>query len=191
MPLNDYYHTLGLNAGADLDEIKKAFREKAKKYHPDLNSQPNAQEEFIRVHTAYEMVLAHLRGKSSRTFAEEPISFAAAEVAMRRQAMKNRAENYARMKYEEFVRECEAYHNSPYSWVFKLLYYGLYYLYLFCAMLFVFIPLWAGYEGGIGFFLLCSPLFILSYFTVRMANGWKKEIDPLFSPMESNEEKAT
>jgi hypothetical protein len=185
MSLTDYYKELGIDGGADAEEVKKAFRQKAKRFHPDLNSAPGAQEEFIRVHTAYEMVMAHLEGKRSKAFYDEPVSFAAAEVAMRRQAMKNRAENYARMKYEEFVKECKAYHNSPYAWVFKILYYGLYYLYLFCAMVFVFVPLWAGYEGGIGFFFICSPLYVLAYLTVKMANGWKKEIDPLFEPLSS------
>lgn len=181
MTLAEYYSTLGLSAGAGSDEIKRAFREKAKQFHPDLNKSPGAQEEFIRIHTAYEVTMAHLAGKTQRALYEEAVSFAAAEVKMRREAMHNRAENYARMKYEEFIKECEAYRNSPYSWVFKILYYGLFYLYIFCAMVFAFVPAWAGYEGGVGYFLLCSPLFILSYFTVRMANGWKKEIDPLFS----------
>jgi curved DNA-binding protein CbpA len=181
MTLVEYYRVLGLQAGAERDEIRKAFREKAKLFHPDLNKSPGAQEEFIRIHTAYEITMAHLQGKYHQALRQEPVSYAAAEVKMRREAMKNRAETYAHMKYEEFIKECEAYHNSPYSWVFKILYYGLYYLYLFCAMLFIFLPLVAGYEGGIGFFFLCAPLFVLSYFTVRMANGWKKEIDPLFN----------
>ena len=183
MTVIEYYRLLGLDTGADADEIKRAFREKAKQYHPDLNPAPGAQEEFIRVHTAYEIAMAHFRGKSIHSLNEQPVSFAAAEVAMRRQAMKNRAENYARMKYEEFVKECEAYHKSPYAWVFKILYYGLFYLYLFCAMIFLFVPLMAGYEGGIGYFFICTPLFVLAYFTVKMANGWKKEIDPLFGPL--------
>lgn len=162
--------------GCDADEIRKAFREKAKLYHPDLNADLDAHEDFIRVHTAYEMAIGHLNGKYRDSRPEQPVSYAAAEVAMRRAAMKNKAEYYARMKYEEFVKECEAYRNSPYSWVFRLLYYGLYYLYLFAPMVFVFVPLWAGYEGGIGYFLICSPLLILSYFTVKMANGWKKRL---------------
>jgi hypothetical protein len=183
MTVTEYYSLLGIHAGADAFEIKRAFREKAKQLHPDLNPSPGAQEDFILVHTAYEIAMAHFLGKGRKNLYDQPVSFAAAEVAMRRQAMKNRAENYARMKYDEFVKECEAYHNSPYAWVFKILYYGLFYLYIFCALVFTFIPLMAGYQGGIGYFFLCSPLFVLAYFTVKMANGWKKEIDPLFSPI--------
>lgn len=181
MTLFEYYRVLGLNANADRDEIRKAFREKAKQYHPDLNASPGAQDEFILIHTAYEITMAHLQGKSHKDLREQPVSFAAAEVKMRREAMKNRAENFAKMRYQEFVKECEAYHNSPYSWVFKILYYGLFYLYIFCAMLFIFVPVLAGMEGGIGFFFLCTPLYVLAYFTVKMALGWKKEIDPLFN----------
>lgn len=180
MSPQECYKLLGLNPGAGADEIRKAYREKAKLFHPDINHESNAQEKFILIHTAYEFAIDNLNGKRSNLSSDNPMSFAAAEVAMRRAAMKNKAEQYARMKYDEFVKECEAYQNSPYSWIFRILYYGLFYLYLFCAMLFVFIPLWAGIEGGIGYFLICSPLLVLSYFTVRMANGWKKEIDPLF-----------
>jgi DnaJ-class molecular chaperone len=105
MTVIEYYRLLGIQTGADADEIKKAFREKAKMYHPDLNHEPGAEEDFIRIHTAYEIAMAHVLGKHRRVYAEQPVSFAAAEVAMRRQAMKNRAENFARIRYEEFVNE--------------------------------------------------------------------------------------
>jgi hypothetical protein len=51
------------------------------------------------------------------------------------------AANYARMKYEEYVRETELYHTSPYAWIFRILYYGLFFIYLFCAMVFASIPI--------------------------------------------------
>ena len=38
----DYYETLGIGRGANQDEIKKAYRSMAKKYHPDMN--PGDQE---------------------------------------------------------------------------------------------------------------------------------------------------
>ena len=180
MTIIEHYAILGIHPGAAEEEVKKAFREKAKRFHPDLNKDAGAHDEFIRVHTAYEIAIAHLHGKNAMQNQPQPVSFAAAEVAMRRQAMRNRAENYARMRYEQFVKECEAYHTSPYSWIFRILYYGLFYLYMFCALLFAFVPLWAGYAGGAWYLLICSPLFVLTYFTVKMANNWKKEIDPLF-----------
>ena len=50
----DHYKTLGLKSGASLDEIKQAYRELAKTYHPDVNKEPGAEEKFKEVKNAYE-----------------------------------------------------------------------------------------------------------------------------------------
>lgn len=52
----DYYASLGINRGADQDEIKKAFRAKARKVHPDVNKSPNAIKEFQEIQQAYEVL---------------------------------------------------------------------------------------------------------------------------------------
>ena len=53
----DYYEVLGLKKGASADEIKKAYRQMAKKYHPDLNpGDKEAEAKFKECNEAYEVL---------------------------------------------------------------------------------------------------------------------------------------
>ncbi|MBU3851643.1 MAG: molecular chaperone DnaJ [Candidatus Paralactobacillus gallistercoris] len=50
----DYYEVLGISKDASADEINKAYRKLSKKYHPDLNHEPGAEEKFKEINEAYE-----------------------------------------------------------------------------------------------------------------------------------------
>lgn len=52
--LHDYYKVLGLNHNSTSEEIKKAYRQKAKIFHPDVNASSNAGEDFRIITEAYE-----------------------------------------------------------------------------------------------------------------------------------------
>ncbi|RLG01743.1 molecular chaperone DnaJ [Thermococci archaeon] len=49
----DYYEILGVDRNASKEEIKKAYKKLARKYHPDVSSDPNAEEKFKEVSEAY------------------------------------------------------------------------------------------------------------------------------------------
>lgn len=56
MKFKDYYDTLGLARTATAAEVKRAYRKLARKYHPDVSDQPDAEERFKEVQEAYEVL---------------------------------------------------------------------------------------------------------------------------------------
>jgi curved DNA-binding protein len=56
MQYRDYYEILGVTRGADADEVKRAYRKMARKFHPDVSKEKNAEEKFKEVQEAYEVL---------------------------------------------------------------------------------------------------------------------------------------
>lgn len=56
MQYRDYYEILGLTRSADADEVKRAYRKLARKFHPDVSKEKNAEEKFKEVQEAYEVL---------------------------------------------------------------------------------------------------------------------------------------
>lgn len=52
----DYYTILGVPRGASDEQIKKAYRKMALKYHPDKNKDPGAEEKFKEIAEAYDVL---------------------------------------------------------------------------------------------------------------------------------------
>ena len=52
----DYYEVLGVTQSAGADDIKIAFRNLARKYHPDVNKEPDAEEKFKEINEAYSVL---------------------------------------------------------------------------------------------------------------------------------------
>jgi len=56
MEFKDYYAALGVTKNASQEEIQRAYRKLARKYHPDINKTPDAEEKFKDIGEAYEVL---------------------------------------------------------------------------------------------------------------------------------------
>lgn len=52
----DYYRVLGIPAGASDDQVRKAYRKQALRYHPDKNKSPEAEDKFKEIAEAYDVL---------------------------------------------------------------------------------------------------------------------------------------
>ena len=56
MQFRDYYEIMGVDRNATQDEIKRAYRKLARKYHPDISKEPDAEARFKEMGEAYEVL---------------------------------------------------------------------------------------------------------------------------------------
>jgi len=61
MEFKDYYAALGVERTATKDEIKRAYRKLARKFHPDVSSEPDAEARFKEVAEAHEALIVERR----------------------------------------------------------------------------------------------------------------------------------
>ncbi|PSH00419.1 MAG: molecular chaperone DnaJ [Nanohaloarchaea archaeon SW_7_46_7] len=69
----EYYRILGVNEDASQEEIKKAYRKKAKKYHPDSNSDTADEEKFKKINKAYDVLSDEDKRKKYDQFGKQGV----------------------------------------------------------------------------------------------------------------------
>lgn len=80
----DYYQTLGLARGASDEEIKRAYRRQALRYHPDKNKEPGAEEKFKEIAEAYDVLSDPRKREIFDRYGEEGACARAVRVRPRR-----------------------------------------------------------------------------------------------------------
>ena len=91
------FQTLGISDAATIAEIKKAYRLKAKAYHPDVNNSPDSAEQFRRISEAYQRIIDFREGRHS--YQLPAIDYEA--------IMREKAREQARMRYKEWKKKLE------------------------------------------------------------------------------------
>ena len=76
MEYKDYYSTLGVSKQASSDDIQKAYRKLARKYHPDVNRSPGAEDKFKEITESYEVLKDPEKRKTYDRFGKDWKSFA-------------------------------------------------------------------------------------------------------------------
>jgi len=106
--MNNYYQILDVSPSASLDLIKRAYRKKAKLYHPDINKAEDAHEKFILINEAYEYLvrlkdIKHRKTNVSSGKTDIEAFWREWKNEERRKA-RERAQEHARMKYEAYIK---------------------------------------------------------------------------------------
>merc|ERR1712124_139300 len=76
--VDNFYDVLGVDMGASGKEIKSAFRKLVRKWHPDVNKEPGAQQTFQKIFCAYEVLSDAEKRQQYDAFHPEPASSVAA-----------------------------------------------------------------------------------------------------------------
>ena len=99
--MEDPYVILGISRNATKKEIKKAYRQCAKRYHPDLNSDdPNANEKMNKVNQAYDMLTQPERFTAYKTEAQQRYQ----EESRKSQQQQGECHNHDRKKFIRLKR---------------------------------------------------------------------------------------
>jgi len=100
MLISEYYNILGLPLNSSIEEIKKAYRKKARLYHPDINQSPDAKDKFIKVTEAYDFLMTnHVKGDLSD---QEFFRIMEDWRKYRQDRSQQRAQYYARKSFNSF-----------------------------------------------------------------------------------------
>ena len=108
--MKNYYRTLGLTRNCTQAEIKAAYKQLAKKWHPDKNKSINAHDMFIEIHEAYEILSNPIKRASYDELSSENNAVALVNKEFKKKQhddfvkeAKQRAHNVSTMNIDSFL----------------------------------------------------------------------------------------
>jgi hypothetical protein len=169
----DYHKILELKEDATLDDVKRAYRAMAKKYHPDINKAPDSHERFIEITEAYEILMN--RDLHEYYFSRGEMGdqeFKRAQYERAREAAREAARRYARMKFEKFKQEQEAFKKSGWHDLILILRYFIRILVFPLIVILITLPLISEEvsEHPTGYIIFWIIALMLMFFVI---NNWK------------------
>lgn len=100
MNVQEFYRILDLKPDSSMEEIRKAYRKKARIYHPDINNAPDAAEKFIKITEAYDFLIENHEKKPLDD--QEFFKIVEEWRKYRQERSRQRAGYYARSSYARF-----------------------------------------------------------------------------------------
>ncbi len=160
--LEEYFKILELEKTASQDEIRKAYRILAKKYHPDVSSEPDAGKKFIKITEAYEILTNQKVLETLKIMAENEEERKRSYEYFKKRAQEV-AKQAAEMKYERLRKEHEAFQQSGMYDLFLLINYISHFLLIFVTIFLLGFPVYIAVKTGFyGLFFFLIAGIILS-----------------------------
>ncbi len=134
--MKDYYQILGVSKTASQSEIKTAYRNGCKQFHPDKNAHPDAHLRFIEIHEAYEFLGDEKQRKAYDLARIRKVTPNYEQYYRQKEyAARNRAREYARQDFEQFKK-------SKYYKLAVGVNNGFNYLFLSICLLIIVVPIY-------------------------------------------------
>nr|WP_158210468.1 DnaJ domain-containing protein [Myroides phaeus] len=175
--MKDYYKIIGVSKTASIDEIKKAYKKLAFKYHPDVSTLSNSHEKFIEISEAYEILSDETKRKNydnlnKSDFSESPHSEKYTTYQKHKKEAERKAEQYSKTDFKNFKSSVldtmyKVYDNSKKGAQFGCgLYFGLTFIGASIFGIFKWLEYWVKVSNGekeIEFWPIVSITWILLF----------------------------